>query len=200
MRWIIINIYRFAQQAWLKQLSKLAKKSFEHYSIIGFDFTCSHIAKCINTTGDRSSIVIGDHCDINGTLLADKAGKISIGDYTTVRFRSVIHSVNKIDIGNHVIISNNVTIMDNNNHPVEPEKRIAMSESGFYSDLWKCIYSENKPIRIGDNVWIGEKAVILKGVTIGQGSIVALAAVVTKDVPAYCVVAGNPAKVVKYLK
>ncbi|HBN4333859.1 TPA: maltose O-acetyltransferase, partial [Escherichia coli] len=50
---------------------------------------------------------------------------------------------------------------------------------------------------IGDNVWIGFQAAILKGVTIGEGAVVAARAVVTKDVPAWSVVAGNPAKVVK---
>lgn len=53
------------------------------------------------------------------------------------------------------------------------------------------------PIAIGDNVWIGDKATILSGVTIGDGAVVAANAVVTRDVPAYSVVAGNPARVVK---
>ena len=53
------------------------------------------------------------------------------------------------------------------------------------------------PITIGENVWIGCRALILKGVTIGDGAVVAAGAVVTKDVPANCVVAGNPAKIIK---
>ena len=58
-------------------------------------------------------------------------------------------------------------------------------------------YRTAKPIKIGDNVWIGYRAMILKGVTIGEGSIIAANAVVTKDVPAHCVVAGNPAKIIR---
>lgn len=72
-----------------------------------------------------------------------------------------------------------------------------MSLSGFYGDLWRNIYAESAPIIIEDNVWIGERAIILKGVTIGMGAIVATGAIVTKDVPPYSVVAGNPAKIVK---
>ena len=53
------------------------------------------------------------------------------------------------------------------------------------------------PISIGDKVWIGDKATILSGVTIGEGAVIAANAVVTKDVPAYSVVVGNPAKIVK---
>ena len=55
------------------------------------------------------------------------------------------------------------------------------------------------PIVIEDNVWIGKRAAILKGVHIGKGSIIGLGAIVTKDVPPYCIVAGNPARIVKTL-
>lgn len=53
------------------------------------------------------------------------------------------------------------------------------------------------PVVIGNNVWIGDKATILPGVTIGDGSVIAANAVVTKDVPAFSVVAGNPAHVIR---
>lgn len=71
---------------------------------------------------------------------------------------------------------------------------------GFEGDSWRWIHSDAKPIVIGDNVWIGEYASVLKGVTIGTGAIVASHAVVTKDVPPYTIVAGNPARVVKELE
>ena len=58
-------------------------------------------------------------------------------------------------------------------------------------------YRTSKPVIIGDNVWIGYRAMILKGVTIGDNSVVAANSVVTKDVPANSIVAGNPAKVIK---
>ena len=60
---------------------------------------------------------------------------------------------------------------------------------------WK--YSASKPIRIGENVWIGENVRICKGVTIGNNAVIAACSVVTKDVPANAIAAGNPAKIVK---
>ena len=75
-----------------------------------------------------------------------------------------------------------------------------MSKSGFYGDLWHAKHADHAPIKICDNAWIGERALILKGVTIGRGAIIAMGAVVTKNVPDYAVVAGNPASVVKYVK
>nr|WP_243425786.1 DapH/DapD/GlmU-related protein [Faecalicatena contorta] len=67
------------------------------------------------------------------------------------------------------------------------------------SNLWTWEHAQSNPVIIEDNVWIGRDAVIMKGVTVGQGSIVALRAVVVDDVPPYSIVAGNPAKVVKRL-
>lgn len=75
-----------------------------------------------------------------------------------------------------------------------------MCESGFYSALWNWSNSNAADVIIEDNVWIGERSTVLKGVTIGCGSIVACDSIVTKDVPPYTIVAGNPAKVVKKLE
>lgn len=86
----------------------------------------------------------------------------------------------EITIGNNVAISHDVTIMDTDSHRMD------------YGGYEMC-----KPIHIGNNVWIGTKATILKGVTIGDGSVIAAGAVVTKDVPSGCIVAGVPAKVIK---
>lgn len=124
---------------------------------------------------------------------------MEIGKYTTIRGYSVIGAVKRIYIGDHVIISNNVHIYDNNNHPTSPKTRIEMCESGFYSSLWEWTKSDAAEVIIEDNVWIGERSTVLKGVTIGKGSIVGCDSVVTKDVPPYSIVAGNPARIVKYL-
>ena len=115
----------------------------------------------------------------------------------TPALESVIGSVRSIRIGDCVIFSNHVHIYDNNNHPTDPEIRRKMCMAGFDGDAWKWKYADSAPIVIEDNVWIGEYAAVLKGVTIGEGAIVASHAVVTEDVPPYTIVAGNPARVVK---
>lgn len=85
-----------------------------------------------------------------------------------------------IKIGNGVVISKGAIIRDSDNHQI------------FYSD-----YEMSKPIIIGDHVWIGIRAIILKGVKIGDGSIITAGAVVNKDVPPNCMVAGVPAQIKK---
>ncbi|MBD3636699.1 MAG: acyltransferase [Crocinitomicaceae bacterium] len=85
----------------------------------------------------------------------------------------------EIKIGHGVVISENLTLRDSDNH------RIGGKEN------------EPAPITIGDHVWIGINATILKGVTVGDGAIIAANSVVTKDVPPKTMVAGVPAKVIK---
>lgn len=176
------------------------KKEFEKHAMIGRDIQFASSSGVTNS-GAKDHIIIGNHGCLFGLLQALCGGKIQIGDNFYMGSGTVLQSKEQIVIGNNAIISNNVLIVDNNNHPIEPEKRMHMSQAENYmgSSLWSWEYSQSKPIVIEDNVWIGRDAVIMKGVTVGRGSIVALRAVVTHDVPPYSVVAGNPAKVVKQL-
>lgn len=146
--------------------------------------------------------MIGNHGCCFGIFQALCNGKIRVGNNIYIGSGTHIQSKEKVIIGDNVIISNDVLICDNNNHPTSPEKRALLSECEDYmtDELWSWKYASSKPIVIEDNVWVGKNAVIMKGVTIGKGSIVGLGAIVTHSVPDYCVVAGNPATVVKKLK
>lgn len=157
-------------------------------------------AKCRNS-GVKSNIHIGSHCTIGGNFIALFGGVISIGNNVYVGPNTIIEAKEGVYVEDNVIIANNVLICDNNNHPVSPADRMKMSEcSNYLTDpLWSWKDAVSKEIRIETNVWIGRDSRILKGVTVGKGSIVALGAVVTHDVPPYSIVAGNPAKVVKIL-
>lgn len=174
-----------------------ALKQFKNNSIIGSNFICRENAMCSNESHVRENIRIGNNVSILGKILSEHVGKIVIGDYTTIRGETRIVATESITIGRYVIISNHVVIMDNNSHPIGIDERKRMSLEGPETELWRSKYSDHSPVIIDDSVWIGERAVILKGVHIGMGSIIACDSVVTKDVPPKCIVAGNPAKVVK---
>lgn len=197
---IIINGYSLVQNIANKCKTFIAKRKFITACAVGENFSCGPSSKCINNTGKKENIKVGDNCEIMAQLVAEGDASITIGSFTTMRDQTRLFAIDEITIGDYVIISNNVTIYDNNNHPTFPEMREAMSKSGFYGDLWHAKHSDHAPIKIHDNVWIGERAIILKGVTIGKGAIVAIGAVITKDVPDYAIAAGNPARIVKYLK
>lgn len=115
--------------------------------------------------------------------------EIIIGDNCNFGAYNHITAVNKIIIGDGCLTGKWVTISDNNHGTTNVEDLKELP-------LKRKIYSKG-PVIIGKNVWIGDKATILGGITIGDSVVVAANAVVTKDVPSYSVVAGNPAVVIK---
>ncbi|MEO7934341.1 MAG: acyltransferase [Chthoniobacterales bacterium] len=127
-------------------------------------------------------------------------GRCSIGDFSLVN-GALIMAEEEITIGKHCLISWNVGLADSDFHPIDPALRLqdTIACSVYYPNKPARPKIETRPIHICDNVWIGMNAVILKGVTIGENSIVAAGSVVTKDVPPNTIVAGNPARIVKEL-
>jgi len=176
-----------------------AYREFLKGAMIGEGFSCGARSHCSNPSGDRSRIRISRNTEILGRLKIQGEGKIAIGDYVAIREKSRIDAVESIEIGNFVIISTNVRVTDSNHHPTSVRSRRAMLHSGNSSPLWDWTNPDvsHASVRIGDDVWIGEGTLILKGVTIGSGAIVAARAVVTHEVPSRSIAAGNPARIVK---
>jgi acetyltransferase-like isoleucine patch superfamily enzyme len=114
----------------------------------------------------------------------DKSNKshIKIGKNCSIGDRTEIHARKRVEIKDNTIVAWDCIIMDRDYH----------ATSGITEMI--------KPILIKKNVWIGCRAIILKGVTIGEGAIVAAGSVVTKDVDPFTVVAGNPARSIKHVK
>jgi acetyltransferase-like isoleucine patch superfamily enzyme len=104
---------------------------------------------------------------------------LTIGDRTSLGDRTQIHCSRSITIGREVLISWDVNIIEHDYHAPGGD------------------VPEPKPIVIEDEVWIGVRAIVLKGITIGRGAIVAAGSVVTRDVPPFTLVAGNPAREIK---
>lgn len=192
---LLVNLYRFCRKCF-------AEKTFHKNSILGDRANIQHTARCVNH-GEKRQIVIGEHCEIKGGIFCYSGGKIQIGNHFYCGGFTYIHAAESITIGDCVILSNHIRIMDNNSHPVDPEKRWNMSVAGMeqadgsVSPLWDSMLSEHAPVIIEDNVWVGEFAAILKGVTVGKGSIIGSHSVVTKDVPPYSIAVGNPARIVR---
>jgi len=147
-----------------------------------------------------NAVVIGKHvsCYAGCSFAVGENGRCTIGDFTLLN-GALIMAEEKIDIGSHCLISWSVGIADSDFHPLEPTQRLidAQALAPFFKDRPARPKLKTAPVRIADNVWIGMNAVILKGVTIGENSVVAAGSVVTKSIPTNTVVAGNPAVVVK---
>jgi acetyltransferase-like isoleucine patch superfamily enzyme len=143
--------------------------------------------------GARIRIYIGDDVAISGvtTFVGSKmadAPVLAIGHGSSIGYQTSIITGHGVYIGNHVLIGNRVFLAGDDSHPLDPVERAA-NRPPRQEDV--------RGVWIEDGVWVGEGATILKGVHVGKGSVVGAHAVVTRDVPPYSVVAGNPARIVK---
>lgn len=128
----------------------------------------------------------GDNIHLESSFRCDYGYNIHVGENFYANFDCTILDVCPVTIGVNCMLAPGVHIYTAT-HPLDPVERISGSEYG-------------KPVTIGDNVWIGGRAIINPGVTIGDNAVIASGAVVTKDVPDNVVVGGNPAKIIKKIK
>jgi galactoside O-acetyltransferase len=149
-------------------------------------------------SGRRGYVEIGSKSIIHCAFSFDRSSaKIRIGDNCFIG-NSHIVAAQEVNIGNDVVISWGVTIVDHNSHSLDWEiRKRDVSDWHVGSKIWDDV--SMAPVIIRDRVWIGFNASILRGVTLGEGAVVGAGSVVTKDVPPYTVVAGNPARVIRQL-
>lgn len=161
------------------------------------------------TEGDRSQVswwrlrpyadntlVVGVDSIIDTRIVFERAGaEVVIGNRTFLG-RGIVTVADKLEIGDDVMVAWGVTITDHNSHSLRFSERAADVQNWRQGKKeWTGI--RVSPVRIGDKAWVGLNAIVLRGVNVGEGAIVGAGSVVTKDVPAWSVVAGNPARVVR---
>ena len=146
----------------------------------------------INNSNLSSQSIIGVNCGINNSTLS---GKVNVGDYTTINNSTIIGRLNTVKIGKYCSIAKDVYIIDIN-HDLNRRTTSFMYKFIDFIDK-RDEFQSNGAIEIRNDVWIGKGSIILSGVTIGDGAVIAAGSIVTKDVEPYSVVAGAPAKLIK---
>lgn len=157
---------------------------------------------------NRIYVTFGEKCLISAKFTFEsQQGEVKIGNNVHIGGANFICRT-KIEIEDDVTMAWGITLYDHNSHSIYWEER-KNDNHRCYEDYLNCNGNNivnkdwsnvvSKPIHICSKVWIGFDALILKGVTIGEGAVVGARSVVTKDVPAWTVVAGNPARIVKEL-
>jgi acetyltransferase-like isoleucine patch superfamily enzyme len=176
-------------------------RQFERNAVVGSGCLFGPDAWCVNL-GDRMNVTLSDGVVCRGIIhcQGQLGARVSIGKESYIGDDCLIECAQRVEIGECAMIAHGVQIFDNNTHPINPAER-----RKHYSVIREDVRGTNEhieraPVIIGSDVWIGFGAIIMKGVSIGRGSIIAAGSVVVEDVPAYSLAAGNPAAVVKMLE
>ena len=173
---------------------------FRASACCGEGFKATERANIFSNKAKRSAIIFGEHACIDGTVEVYEHGHLTVGSHFFLG-RSRIYCAYELNIGDYVLISDNVSIMDSDLHPMSASLRRVVADQwvvGIFPDVYAD--TAGAPVTICDNVWIGFGASILKGVTVGQGSIVGAGALVTSDVRPWTVVVGSPAREIRELR
>ena len=140
-------------------------------------------------------IYVGEESQISGSLLFDRDNSlISIGN--RVFMNGYIICAQHVELGDDILIAWGVTIVDHDSHSISFSKR-AKDVLEWRKGKKDWTHVNIKPVKICDKVWIGFNSMILKGVIVGEGAIIGSGSVVTKDVPSWTIVGGNPAKIIR---
>lgn len=168
-------------------------KTFLVLSFIRFKYPKSLIEGVSLSIDNTHSLILGEGCSIHKNTVINICTRkikssITIGKGTYIGENNNLRAADGIiEIGDNSFISQGVTIVTSN-HGMS--RSMPISEQGWFSKKSKIV--------ISDDVWVGANSVILPDVTIGKGAVIAAGSIVTKDVPEYAIVAGNPARILKY--
>ena len=175
--WLIMNPVQTRPRWYVRMLAPL----YQHRG------RCSKIHRSVRMdTPPYRKFSLGDYSVVESySCINNAVGDVIIGDHTRVGLHNTV--IGPVTIGNHVNLAQGITVTALNHNFTDHHLRI--DEQGV----------STTPVTIGHDIWIGANAVILPGVTIGDHSVVAAGAVVTKDVPPHTLVAGVPAKIIKTL-
>ena len=187
-----------------KQIAISQKKFIEKHILIGKNSNIDNLNVQVRNPNKNNCVEIGEDSIVSGSFIFETInGKIIIGNRTFIG-GGVFICVDGIEIGNDVMFSWGCTVVDNNSHSIKWSERkndvvewkrgIDENAIGKYKD-WTNVKTAR--VIIKDKAWIGFNTIILKGIKIGEGAIIGSGSVVTKDVPDWTIVAGNPARIIR---
>lgn len=171
---------------------------FDRLAVVADDVLLGPHAWCVNRA-KRDAITIGQGSVCRGVLrLNEPTGRLIIAEDVYVGDDALISCSARIEIGAGTLVGHGAQLFDNDSHPVDPAGRERQWRRIRYGER-QPFTVEQVPVTIGRRVWIGMYALVMKGVTIGDGAVVAAGSVVTHDVPPLTVVGGNPARPLRTL-
>ncbi len=147
----------------------------------------------------RQRVVIHSGAVVRGILRNEPQGRIELGDGVYLGDGTLLSSALEIVIGAGTLVAHGVQVFDNDTHPLDPKERARHFRMILGMEALASVDIGSAPVRIGQSCWIGMNAMVMKGVTVGDETVVAAGSVVVGDVPARVLVGGNPARVIRSL-
>jgi acetyltransferase-like isoleucine patch superfamily enzyme len=210
MKKLIINLLPYGLVNLIRKLRGSRKADFSEVMNAGDSifFPTFNIIKVIKRKNANKAVNIGNDNILGCQILfeSDK-GEVIIGNRVYIGDSKIICR-SRIEFGNDIFVAWGCYFYDHDSHPLDYKLRqkdlcqqlkdYRSGQNFIANKNWDVVAS--KPIKICDNAWIGMNVMILKGVTIGEASIVAAGSIVTKDVPPHVLVGGNPAKIIRQLR
>jgi galactoside O-acetyltransferase len=143
-------------------------------------------------------LVVGRRSILDAAILFDREGaEVVVGDRTFIGGSTLV-SAEHIEFGDDILMAWGCTVVDHDSHATDWALR-RNDVRDWYDGRKDWTHVARRRVRIGDKAWIGFNVSVLKGVTIGEGAVVAACSVVTRNVPPYTLVAGNPARIIREL-
>jgi acetyltransferase-like isoleucine patch superfamily enzyme len=175
-----------------------AWRSFRGGATIGPGCLLGPNARCFNS-GPNERLILGSGVVCRGILRREVFGDgtLVVGANAYIGDDVIVSCCDRVEIGERTLLGHGVQIFDNDSHPIDPEAREADWNAIRRGGPRDAETIGHAPVLIGRHAWIGLASIVMKGVTIGDGAVVAAGSVVTSDVPAGAVVAGNPARPVR---
>lgn len=172
---------------------------------LGERFTVGERTQLVNAVFDvrdpaSSSLHVGSDTNLAATMVLECSGAaIRVGERTHIGARSLLDAAVSIVVGDDVLISFDVLVFDHDSHALAfSDRRHDVVEWNHGRKDWSRV--PTAPVVISNKCWVGARAIILKGVTLGEGAVVGAGSVVTRDVAPWTLVAGNPARVIRTLE
>ena len=173
-------------------------EAFERGAELGEGVRLGLEARLLTPEGERR-VRIGANSVIRGVIRCEGAGRCEIGSEVYVGDGAIVSAWTSVAIGDGTLIAHGAQVFDNDTHPVDATERRAHFRSILKLGPRREFAIGARPVRIGKDCWLGFGAAVMKGVSLGDEAIVAAGAIVTSDVRARTIVAGNPAREVRAL-
>lgn len=174
-------------------------RQFDEGAEIGGNVKLGLDARMVNLGAKENARLHGDSV-IRGVLRLEPRGRLSVGRFCYIGDGVIVSAQEDVRIGEATLLAHGVQVFDNNSHPVSAEAReLQFRRMMGFKDRTGPIVIEASPVHIGKRCWIGMHSLVMKGVTIGDDTIVAAGSVVSSSLPEGVIAGGNPAKIIRTL-